>query len=54
VWNLNRLKINFFERYGEGGLRIKNKKYKNPLFSLCTGVYNREKYLEKTLDSVNK
>ena len=52
VWNLNRLKINFFERYGEGGLRIKNKKYKNPLFSIITVVYNGEKYLEKTIESV--
>ena len=54
VWNLNRLKINFFERYGEGGLRIKNKKYKNPLFSIITVVYNGEKYLEKTIESVIK
>lgn len=54
VWNLNRLKINFFERYGEGGLRIKNKKYKNPLFSIITVVYNGEKYLEKTIESVVK
>ena len=54
VWNLNRLKINFFERYGEGGLRIKNKEYKNPLFSIITVVYNGEKYLEETIESVIK
>ena len=54
LWNLNRLKINFFERYGEGGLRIKNKEYKNPLFSIITVVYNGEKYLEKTIESVIK
>jgi len=54
LWNLNRLKINYFERHGEGGLRIKNKEYKNPLFSIITVVYNGEKYLEKTIESVIK
>jgi len=52
VWNLNRSKKNFFERYGEGGLRVENKEYKNPLFSIITVVYNGEKYLEKTIQSV--
>ena len=54
MWNLNRLKISSFERYGEGGLRIINKKYKNPLFSIITVVYNGEQYLKKTIESVIK
>ena len=39
------------KRYGEGGLRIKNKK-KKPLFSIITVVLNNDKYLEQTIKSV--
>ena len=39
------------KRYGEGRLRIKNKK-KKPLFSIITVVLNNDKYLEQTIKSV--
>ena len=43
-------------RIGEGGLRTKNyfkKSFKNkPLISIITVVYNGEKYLEKTIQSI--
>ena len=44
------------KRYGEGGLRIngfyKSSKPNHPLISLITVIYNGEKYLQETLDSI--
>lgn len=45
------------KRYGEGGLRVngyyKSSKPNQPLISLITVVYNGEKYLQETLDSIS-
>ena len=34
------------------GLRKNNKLYKQPQFSIITAVYNGEKYLQETIDSI--
>ena len=47
-------KKKIFKKYREGGLRDKSKKEKKPLFSIITVVYNGEKYLSKTIESVRK
>jgi glycosyltransferase involved in cell wall biosynthesis len=41
-------------RFFEGGLRFNNKNIKRPMFSIITVVFNGEKYLRKTIESVKK
>ena len=56
IGTLNRLpKFTKLKRKGEGGFRIKQKKVKkNPLVSIITVTLNSERYLEDTLESIQK
>ena len=56
IGTLNRLpKFTKLKRKGEGGFRIKQKKIKkNPLVSIITVTLNSERYLEDTLESIQK
>ena len=50
----NRLpKTSFKKRYFEGGCRLKSKLIKKPLITLITVTFNSEKYLSKTIKSIN-
>ena len=46
-------KLAFFKKKYHVKKGLRNKKFKKPLISLITVVYNGEKYIQETIDSVS-